>query len=141
MQSTDTSQDMPQPGQITQLISELTGAAVTSQEGTPLTVTPGVALSVAEVVDDTGSVTIVLVSDLQLTCHVGAALTMLQRDTAESWIEDGRIDETIEENYREVLNVLTSVFNQSGGLHFRLQEHHITPGPLPPRPHRAPARR
>ena len=123
---------LPTAAAVQKLVTDLVGCPVVVTPRPEVAVTPGVPNCVAEFIDDTGEVTIVAVSDLTLACHVGAALPMIEPEIAEGWVEKGAIDENIADNYREVVNVLSAVFNE-GKLHFKLLEQHVTPGVLPQR--------
>ena len=49
-------------------------------------------------------------ADLAFAAYTGAALAMIPADAAEERIKAGALDQDLEENFAEVLNVLTRVF-------------------------------
>lgn len=123
-------QSLPTADAVGAILSQLLDGEVSIEPGEPVTVTPKTSASVAVLVDDAESVMFVVVSDFPLTCHAGAALTMVDSDVVQEQLDAGVVDSTIAENYSEIVNVLSSVFNEAG-MHFKLATQHVTPGPLP----------
>lgn len=49
-------------------------------------------------------------ADLRLAAYTGAALSMIPPDAAQEQVDAGALEETLAENFAEVLNVLARVF-------------------------------
>ncbi len=60
--------------------------------------------------------------ELSLAAAAAAALILFPPARARESVVAGRLDETLEENCRELLNVMTRLLNVPGGIHFHLKE-------------------
>jgi hypothetical protein len=59
--------------------------------------------------------------ELSLAAAAAAALVLFPPARAHESVVAGRLDETLQENCRELLNVMTRLLNVAGGIHFRLE--------------------
>lgn len=111
--------DLPSRKAIRDVFSDLIGRDVDIADGER--VTPDTApLTVGSVIYDTGTLAAVFAADLALSVRAGAALGLIPKGGADDYIEDKEIPATLAENFYEVLNVLSSVFNTPGARHVRL---------------------
>jgi hypothetical protein len=68
-------------------------------------------LIVGRYLDDQGDTAALLVSDLEFAAFSGAALAMIPKVVAAEAIKAGELSETLLDNYREVVNVFSSLLN------------------------------
>ncbi|MCU1428223.1 MAG: CheY-like receiver [Actinomycetia bacterium] len=78
-----------------------------------------------------GTIGVLCVADLRLTNTLGAALTMVAPAVVEDAVAKREIDESTIDNFREVLNVLTSLFNTADTAHVTFRDVHRMPAQLP----------
>ncbi|WP_370290456.1 hypothetical protein [Nocardioides sp.] len=123
---------LPQPKQLRDLLTDLLGREVTLQPTTPFAPGPDTAASVAVYVDDHLRICALIVCDLSLSAHAGAALGLVPVTGAEAAIEDGKLTDNLGENLYEVLNIAASVFNVLGADHLKLHALHPAGPPLDP---------
>ena len=74
-----------------------------------------------------GSVT----ADLGFAAYSGACFSLIPADSAEESIGAGALDESMQENFAEVLNVASRLFTVSGGGRVALKIPFFPPAPLP----------
>lgn len=70
--------------------------------------------------------------DLSFIVTVGAALSMIPGGVAAEALRAGRPTDTIEENWAEVMNICSSLWNALHAAHVTLGEHFIPPRKPPP---------
>jgi len=99
--------------------------------GEPVVPAPGAPVSIGVYVDDRLATAAVIVMDLALSAHAGAAIGLIPPGGAEAAIEDKELSPTVKENLDEVLNVLASLFNAQGEPHVKLYTTY-TLGDTPP---------
>lgn len=111
----------------------LMGRGVKSGDGTRVTLdlTTG-PISVGTIIDDHGFLSAVFAADLPLAVFAGACLGLLPAGGAEDTVAEKELTETINENFYEVLNILSGVFNIEGAPHVRLGEVYTDPAAMPP---------
>jgi hypothetical protein len=97
---------------------------------TPANAAPSGAMTVAEFCDDRGRLRVLAVADLALTVWAGCALGLIPPGGAEDQIAEGSASASALDNFHEVLNVSTSLFNQDGP-HVRLTTLHAPGADLP----------
>lgn len=71
-------------------------------------------LSFSEFHYPTGELAALLVADLQFCAWSGAALALLPPGLAQDAIKAGKLDQSLQENYAEIANVLTATFREFG---------------------------
>lgn len=82
-------------------------------------------------VDDNLKLSAVVVVDLALACHAGAAIALIPACTAADAVEQGAITPMLFDNTAEILNVASSLFNADGAPHLRLYETYAPREALP----------
>lgn len=123
---------LPQPKQLRDLLAELLGREVTLVPAAPYAPGPDTPASVAVYVDDQLRICALVVCDLALSAHAGAAIGLIPVGGAEAAVEDGKLSDVLAENLYEVLNIAASVFNVAGADHLRLHALHPAGPPLDP---------
>ena len=106
---------LPQPKDVAQLLSTLLA---------PTTVKPCPAVPAAPMplatFETNGAIAAVVTCSFELAAAMGAALCMMPAGVAAEAVKTKKLTETLFENWREVLNVSASLFNEPGALHARL---------------------
>lgn len=123
---------LPVPKQIRDLLAELLDREVTLSPSTPLAPTPKNPCTIGVYVDDLLQVTSLIVFDLGLSAHAGAAIGLVPVGGAEAAIEEGILNDTLRDNLYEVLNIAASLFNVEGATHVRLYDVHHAGVAVPP---------
>lgn len=88
-------------------------------------------VTTAEIVDDFGAVSALIVADLPLAVFAGAALGLTPPDVAREMLAGRACSEPVREAFAEVLNVLSAVFNGPGAPHVRLGRVWLGPAQVP----------
>lgn len=123
---------LPQPKQVRELLTDLLGREVTLTPAPPFAPGPDTPASVAVYVDDHLRISALIVCDLTLSAHTGAAIGLVPVGGSEAAIEDGKLTDVLGENLYEVLNIAASMFNVAGADHLRLHALHPAGPPLDP---------
>lgn len=123
---------LPQPKQLRELFADLLGREVTLEPAAPYAPGPDTPASVAVYVDDHLRICALIVCDLTLSAHAGAAIGLVPLGGSEAAIEDGKLTDVLGENLYEVLNIAASVFNVPGADHLKLHALHPAGPPLDP---------
>jgi len=118
---------LPDPKEISELFTNLLGKQVTVKGGAPAADAKGGTLAVYS--DDAGAVGAVAVSDLPLASNAGAALSMIPAGMAEESIKAGALAENLADNWHEVLNVASQLFNCGAGHRVKLADIHPASDP------------
>jgi hypothetical protein len=129
---TTASLPMPLPESVQRMLADLLGKPVTAKKAAPgglSTAKPGV---VAHYVYDSGVTGSLILCDLALSSYAGAALMLLPPAAAVEGVKAGKMNETIVENIREVLNICASLFIYEDKAHVRLRELYPLPGTTTP---------
>ncbi|NYG58712.1 hypothetical protein BJ980_001635 [Nocardioides daedukensis] len=123
---------LPAPIQVRELLTELLGRDVELSPGAPLAPGPATPATIASYVDDSLQLAALVVCDLPLSAHAGAAIGLVPPDQALAAIADGALTDALAENLYEVLNIAAAMFNVDGAPHVRL--HALAPagGPIDP---------
>lgn len=120
---------LPPPASLANLLRDLFGRAVTAKKAAgPFPAGPRV---VGAYTRDDGTLSAVCALDLQLSAHLGAALTMLPAGVAEEAIKAGALSPALLESVHEVLNVASRWFNQPKAPRVVLKEVHVAALPPP----------
>lgn len=123
---------LPQPKQVRELFADLLGREVTLTPAPPFAPGPDTPASVAVYVDDQLRISALIVCDLTLSAHAGAAIGLVPVGGATAAIDDGKLGDVLGENLYEVLNIAASMFNVAGADHLRLHALHPAGPPLDP---------
>ena len=92
----------------------------------PVTAKPGPALPVASAAyaavyaDDAGAPQAVGLADLPFSAHVGAALAMIPAAIATECVQRKKLEDSLRENFDEIVNILAGVVNVATGKHLKL---------------------
>ncbi len=76
----------------------------------------------AELITDEDELFAICAIDLPLAAHMGSALCQIPPGMAHDSVRRGKLPPNLEDNLREVINILSSVFNGEGMTHLRLRE-------------------
>jgi hypothetical protein len=76
---------------------------------------------VGRYLDDDGDVAALLVSDIDFAAISGAALAMIPKVVAAEAIKQGQLTDTLIDNFREVVNVFSSLLNAPSTPHLVLK--------------------
>jgi two-component system, chemotaxis family, chemotaxis protein CheY len=133
VQASEKRSSFPRPPQIAAVLRALLRRAVTAAPvgPVPLQATPR-SWVVEYTRTDDNSVIAYAVCDLALAARVGAALSLIPAGPANEAIASGQLADTLFENFREVLNVLTQLFESSGRFRVCLHRIHKPGEALPP---------
>lgn len=122
---------VPETGAIREILADLLGREVTVTEGSPLQLERDTPAVVADYETDAGALAVLVVSDLRLSNALGAALTMVPPSVVEEAVKKWQIDDENIENLREVVNIMTRLFNCDDTPHLKFTTVHRLPGELP----------
>lgn len=124
---------LPAALEVRELLEGLLGRDVDAVLGTGM-VDPGQhpGAVVGVYVDDMLKLRALIVMDLALACHVGAAIALLPAATAREAVDQGFMNPTLYDNTAEILNVAASLFNNANAPHVRLYEAYAPREALPP---------
>lgn len=121
---------LPVPKQVRDLFGDLLDREVTLTPSAPQAPTPSTPTTIAVYVDDYLRISALIICDLELSAHAGAAIGLVPLAGAEAAIEEGALTAVLQENLYEVLNIAASMFNAPGAEHLRLHEVHPAGPPL-----------
>jgi hypothetical protein len=99
--------------------TDLLGRGVAASKRTPLDYDDP--LVVGRYLDDDGELAALLVSDIDFAAISGAALAMIPKVVADEAIKMGEVNETLFDNFREVVNVFSSLLNAPSTPHLVLK--------------------
>ncbi len=97
---------------ISQLVADLLGRECTAQKGGRFPSLNHTQAALATYVTDDGKIGAFIVCDIRIAASLGAALSLLPASRSQQNIQDNALEEIIDENFREVLNVLGILFNE-----------------------------
>lgn len=83
--------------------------------------------ALADYAADGGGIGVICVADLRLTNALGCALTMVTPGAVEEAVARQAIDEPTIENFKEVVNVMTGLFNTEHTTHVKFRGVHTLP--------------
>jgi hypothetical protein len=118
---------MPIPEVIRDFMGDLLGKAVSVAKRKPVdfvAVDPAAddVFVTGRYLDDTGRLAGACVSDLALATSVGAALAMISPEVAKESVKAGALNESLRENYYEVLNIMSALLNGPSVRHLKLDD-------------------
>jgi hypothetical protein len=120
---------LPNPKDVRDMFEGLLGREVTvAPSGPPDADKP---LSVGLFVDDSLGLAAVGVADVDLTAYAGAAIGLVPPGGAQAAIEDRELPQALNDNFSEVLNIISALFNLPGHPHLKLYGTYA-PGQTPP---------
>jgi hypothetical protein len=122
---------MPAPERLSEVLADLIGKDVTVARTRAVDLGAGRPAALADYAADSGDVGVLCVADIRLANALGAALTMVSPNAVEDAVASKTIDEPTIENFREVVNVMTSLFNSGDTAHIKFREVHRLPSQLP----------
>lgn len=114
---------LPAALEVRELLEGLLGRDVEAQVGAaPVdTRAPGGA-TVAAYVDDQLGLRAIVLMDLALSAHSGAAIALVPRTAADDAVANGSLTPALYDNAAEILNIMASLFNKDDAPHVRLYE-------------------
>jgi hypothetical protein len=122
---------LPSPTLVGKLIAGLVGRPAVMDQVPPPALDLTRPNTVAAYVRDSGLIGAVVVCDLSLTAHLGAALALVPARVSREAVDDGALPEDLVENHREIVNVTARVFNRPNLPHVKLRDVDVTPATLP----------
>jgi hypothetical protein len=126
---------LPTVEEASRLLSDLLGKNTTVKAATGgLKPGPRTPCLVAVFNRDDGLPGAVWVCDIPLAARLGAGLTMIPKGTAEESIKKSKLSDAMLDNCREVMNVASRLFNDTGAPHTRLAGVLCTPPDTLPAP-------
>lgn len=120
---------LPTAKDVRELVEGLVGRDVAVETGGAM-VDPAAGALVGVYVDRAMRLVALVLLDVPLAAHVGAALGLVPARTAAEAAELGELPATLAENAGEVLNVTASLFNAEGAPHVRLDRVYAPGEPL-----------
>jgi two-component system chemotaxis response regulator CheY len=123
--SLNTSAKLPKPAQVGAVLEELLRRASNASLVPPAPPTsPRQIVAEYQTADD-GSLAACVLCDLPFAIRAGAALTLVPRGAAEEAIQSKTVEDTIGENFREVLNVMARFLDHGGACRVHLDRVHM----------------
>ena len=122
---------MPAPAHLREMLSDLMGREVTIERTKTVDLGASRPGALADYAADTGLIGVVCIADLALTNALGAALTMVAPSAVEEAIARHEMDPPTIENFKEVVNVMTTLFNTEHTTHVKFRNVHKLPADLP----------
>lgn len=120
---------LPNPKDVRDMLEGLLGRDVNvSPSNPPETDKP---LAIGVYVDDTLTMQALGVADLPFAAFSGAAIGLIPKGGAEACVEDNELSASVKENFGEVLNVVSALFNLPEHPHLKLYGTYA-PGEAPP---------
>ena len=118
---------LPQHTEVKEFIENLLGKPVSVDDGKPVVLSPKRPSVIAPYLLDDGKVGAIAVCDIEFAACAGGALTMMPVDIVQDSIRQSKIPDNILENFKEVLNVFSGIFNKPDYSHVALSGVLITP--------------
>ncbi|MGC8464389.1 MAG: hypothetical protein ACP5O0_00505 [Acidimicrobiales bacterium] len=114
---------VPRPDDVEDVLGALLGRTVTAKRLPPGDKVHGAGV-VGGYFDESGALRALIWTERQLVTAAGGALSMIPSGAVEDANDEGEIPETMFDNYREILNIFASMFNdkRQRAEHVRLKE-------------------
>ncbi|MBI3206319.1 MAG: hypothetical protein HYZ29_32585 [Myxococcales bacterium] len=109
---------LPNADAVARNLRDLLAKQVTAKPSPALAV--ATAAYVAVYADDAGAPQVVAAVDLPFSAHVGAALAMIPAAVALENVQRKRLEDSLRENFEEIVNILAGVVNVATGKHVKL---------------------
>jgi hypothetical protein len=123
---------MPIQEAIRDLLMDLVGRGVSIDKTDRLQIEDDTVVAIADFVGDDGEVGVALIADLALAAALGASLTMMPATVVKESLRRNRFEEEmLLENFEEVANIMTRLFNTHDTPHLRWNTVHPLPGEIP----------
>jgi hypothetical protein len=122
---------MPTAERVREVLTSLVGQDVTVSRTRSVELGGDRVAAVADYQSDSGTVGVVCIADIRLANALGAALTMVSPNVVEDAVAKKVIDEPTIDNLREIVNIMSSLFNCEDTPHVKFHEVHKMPVELP----------
>lgn len=122
-------QPLPSTKDVRDLLQDLLTREVTVAQDDETATMPAADSTVAVYRDDARNLVAIVITDLALSGHLGAALSLMSREVAGQALADRSLPAPLAENVHEVLSVVGTLFN--GHRAVRLTDVHLPGEPLP----------
>jgi hypothetical protein len=113
---------LPDAKTLKDALEQLYGRDVYVRPAKAIAVPKGAVGEVAVFRHDDDTLAALCIADLPFAASCGAALTMIPPPVVAEQLKAGAIADTVEENFREVMNVCSALLNPPGSRHVRLVE-------------------
>lgn len=124
------SKALPDPVTVAKLVASLIGKQVNQKSAAAMNKLPqGGVVGVFK--NDAQEIVAIVVADVSLAAATGAALAMIPATAAQDAIRSGALPPNMAENFREVINVMSSLLTGGGNRAVRLTECSIGTVPEP----------
>ncbi len=120
---------LPEARAVAEMLSGLLDRETLVKPAPKLSLYSPAPLAVARYTDDSGALAAACLMDLRFGCGAGASLTLIPPSIAQASAAGHALPPNLEENLREVLNILARLFND-GGPHVVLRSLAVQPPPL-----------
>jgi hypothetical protein len=121
----------PMPSGISEVLSSMLEREVNVKEGAAAAIDRETAAAVAAYLLDNGKIKVLWISNLDFIINFGAALAALPSDAAANQIKSKEIPDIVRQNFQEILNVSTNLFNKPDSPPVSLGQLIIIPDPVP----------
>jgi hypothetical protein len=123
---------IPAQHQLCDMLQDLMGREVTIERVSTVDLGGAKPGALADYTAASGVIGVLCVADLRLTNALGAALTMVSPSAVADAVNRNVMDDPTIENFKEVVNVMTSLFNTEHTAHLKFRNVHRLPTDLPP---------
>src|SRR5690348_15827589 len=108
---------MPKYDRVKDVLTDLMGRAVSVERGEAIEVEGSRTAALSDYEASNGTVGLLCFADVRLANALGAALTLVAPTVVDDAVARREIDEPTIENLREVVNVMTTLFNTTDTPH------------------------
>jgi hypothetical protein len=123
---------MPKHDRVKELLTDLMGRTVSVEAAEPAQIVDSDTAALADYEAANGSLGVVCLADVRLANALGAALTMIAPTVVDDAVARREIDDPTIDNLREVVNIMTTLFNSTFTPHLKFRTIHRLPtGDLP----------
>ena len=120
------------PSAVSAMMTSLFGKKVAVKKTTPMDPAEVGKSMLATYLRDDGSVGALCIADVPLVAYAGAGLTMLPVGYAKEMAKTGELAENVQDNFGEILNIASRLFNSPRTPHVTLSEVKLKPVLVPP---------
>jgi hypothetical protein len=111
----------PEPAQLRETLEMMLGRSVSVSSAGRVPPEGAIPAAVGAYVDDAEALRGCAWVDLPLAAAMGAALSMVPREQADSCLESGVLPEEFQGNLHETLNIASALLNDQGAAHLRIR--------------------